>query len=131
MFSQEFSPKKTWSKISHGNKSTSSQTSTYFLFIFLGEKNLTVTDLVQIFKSETLSRKIPISKRLGSGMQLRNRNEPKRKKIKTFPHNMNAIVLVFFMEYTIPTQFFSACKIQIEIFNCQISPDSTSFSTIF
>ena len=38
MFPQEFSPKKIWSKISHGDKSTSSQTSTYFLFIFLGKK---------------------------------------------------------------------------------------------
>ena len=32
---------------------------------------------------------------LGSGVHLRNRNEPTHKKIKTFPQKMNAKVLIF------------------------------------
>ena len=48
-----------------------------YFFLLKQLKILTVTDLVEIFKSGTLSRKISISERLGSGMNLRNRNEPK------------------------------------------------------
>ena len=61
--------------------------------IFFSLKQLkisTVADLVKIFKSEALSRKMLISERLGSGMHLRNENEPKTKQIKTFPHILNA-----------------------------------------
>ena len=53
-----------------------------------------VTDLIEIFKSGTLSRKISISERLGSGMHLRNGNEQKCEKIKTFPNKMNAPVFI-------------------------------------
>ena len=56
---------------------------------------LTVTDLAEIFKSGPLSRKMSISERLGSAMQLRKRNESKRKKIKTFAHKINSTVLIF------------------------------------
>ena len=37
LFPQEFVPTKVWSKISHGDESTSSQTSNYFLCIFSGK----------------------------------------------------------------------------------------------
>ena len=45
-------------------------------------KVLTVTDLVEIFKSGTLSRKMSISERLGTAMHLRNGNEQKKRENK-------------------------------------------------
>ena len=37
IFPEKFAPTKVWSKISHGDESTSSQTSNYFLCIFSGK----------------------------------------------------------------------------------------------
>ena len=55
----------------------------------------TVTDLVEMFKSGTLSRKIWLSVRAGSGMHLWNGNEQKREKIKTFPIKWTQTVFIF------------------------------------
>ena len=59
-------------------------------------------------------------------MHLRNGNEQKRKKIKTFPNKMYATVFIFLQN----TEFLhdllsSACKIQIQKLNCQMSPGLT------
>ena len=58
-------------------------------------KVLTVTDLVENFKSGTLSRKMSISERLGTAMHLRNGHEQKREKIKTFQNKTNAKIFIF------------------------------------
>ena len=58
---------------------------------------MTITDLVENFKSGTPSCKILISKRLRSGMHLQNGNEAKHKKIKTSPQKMNATEFIFWL----------------------------------
>ena len=57
-----------------------SQEKNFFLLNQL--KVSTITNLVEVFKSETLSQKIFILERRVSGMHLRNGNEPKRKENK-------------------------------------------------
>ena len=77
-----------WSKLSHGDDSTSSYfldpRLSFFFFFFQLIKILPVTDLVENFKSEKVYNKISVSERLRSGMYLCDENEPKRKKIKNF-----------------------------------------------
>ena len=68
-----------------------SQAKHFFLFNQL--KNLTVTNLVETFKSKMLSCKLSISERVGNGRHLKNESEPKHKTIKIFPHKINAPVL--------------------------------------
>ena len=123
-----------WSKISHGDESTSCQISTYLLCIFSGGKLFlpnqlevwTVTNLVEISKPGTISRKISLTENLKSSMHLQNGNEPKRQKIETFLHKMNVTVLfriVRFVEilicdaFSIPIFNDDACKVKVSRLN--------------
>ena len=97
IFPQEFSPTKVKSKINHSDELT------YFLLSTYSVKNLfpfttswkywRLSIWFKLFKFEMLSRNVSISERLGSRIHLLSENEPKRKKIKYFPHKMNEIFL--------------------------------------
>ena len=99
IFPQEFSPTKVRSKISHSDELTSFLLSSYSgknLFSFSTSwKFWRLSIWFKLFKSEMLSRNISIPERLGSRIHLLSENEPKRKKIKYFPHKMNEIFLYF------------------------------------
>ena len=67
-------------------------------FLFNDLKISTNIDLIENFKSETLFCKMSISKRLRCAMLLRNGNDPKCKKTKTFSTKNERNGIIFFIE---------------------------------
>ena len=102
IFPPEFIPTKVWSKISHGDKSTSYQTSNYFICIFSDKifflssqlKTSMVIDLLKVLIPQGHASKYRYRKGFDMVCTCETGINPKARKQNSFPDKMNATVLI-------------------------------------